>query len=146
EPQYEVVEARDGLDALEMLERAEPDFVVLDVMMPLMDGIQTCQAIRANHRYSDMSVLFLTALSSKEDIRRGYDVGTNLYLTKHFVPTRLCRNVDMFFVRKEGVEPPHRRFPLREIRNLKSEGPAALAQVARTAESAPEPKMPDFHC
>lgn len=130
EPHYEVVEARDGLDAVEMLDRAEPDFVVLDVMMPLMDGIETCEAIRANPRYRDVTVLFLSALATKEDIRKGYNAGANLYLTKPFDPPRLRRNIDMFFEKRAGISPPHRRYTLSQIHNLESEGPAALAQVS----------------
>ncbi|MBM3333508.1 response regulator, partial [Candidatus Sumerlaeota bacterium] len=50
-PKFEVVEAHDGLDALEKLERSEPDFMVLDVMMPLMDGFQVCRVVRKNPRF-----------------------------------------------------------------------------------------------
>src|SRR5438046_8418180 len=81
---YEIIEARDGLDALEKIELGEPDFVVLDVMMPLMDGFQTCEAIRRHPRYKHLSVLFLSALNSKEDMKKGYGAGANLYLTKPF--------------------------------------------------------------
>ena len=129
EPQYESVEARDGLDALEKLERAQPDFVILDVMMPLMDGIQTCEAIRKNPAYRDITVLFLSALTGKDDIQRGYGAGGNLYLTKPFDPPRLKRNVDLFFERRpEG--PPRRRMSLEQIHNLEKEGPEALSRAS----------------
>ncbi len=130
EPTYEVVEARDGLDALEKLERAEPDFVVLDIMMPLMDGIQTCEAIRRNPRYQGVTVLFLSALASKEDIQKGYGAGANLYLTKPFDPPRLRRNIDVFFEKRAGTEPPRRRYSLTQLAELEHRGPEALAEVA----------------
>jgi DNA-binding response OmpR family regulator len=94
---YEVIEAHDGLDALEKLERVEPDFVLMDVMMPLMDGYQACDAIRKNARFKSIPVMFLSALGTKDDIRKGYSVGANLYLTKPFEPARLLRNIQLFF-------------------------------------------------
>lgn len=94
---YEVLEAHDGLDALEKIGRVEPDFVLMDVMMPLMDGYQACDAIRKNARFSSIPVMFLSALGTKEDIRKGYSVGANLYLTKPFEPARLLRNIQLFF-------------------------------------------------
>jgi len=143
EPGYEVVEARDGLDALEKLERAEPDFVVLDVMMPLMDGIQTCEAIRRHSRYRDMTVLFLSALASQADIRKGYDAGANLYLTKPFDPARLKRNIDLFFEKRAVQEPPLRKFTLRELEQLEKSGPGAIsAAVGHAAGAGPaEPRQ-----
>lgn len=96
-PHYEIVEAHDGLDALEKLDRTEPDFVLMDVMMPLMDGYQACEAIRKHVRYHDLPVMFLSALGTKDDIRKGYSSGANLYLTKPFEPARLLRNIEVFF-------------------------------------------------
>jgi len=102
---YEVVEAHDGLDALEKIERFEPDFVVMDVMMPLMNGFEACAALRKNARYVNLPVMFLSALGNKEDIKKGYSAGANLYLTKPFDPARLLKNIDLFFERT----PPERR-------------------------------------
>lgn len=144
EPAYEVVEARDGLDALEKIERAEPDLVVLDVMMPLLDGIQTCEAIRKNPRFSTMTVLFLSALGSKEDIQKGYGVGGNLYLTKPFDPPRLKRNIDLFFEKKNDIGPPSRKYTLEQLAALEEGGPAALSTAATgSAGAAPTTNQPD---
>lgn len=131
---YEVVEARDGLDALEKLELAEPDFVVLDVMMPLMDGIQTCAAIRRHPKFKHLSVLFLSALNSRDDMMKGYGAGANLYLTKPFDPSRLLRNVDVFF-ETNPVPFERKKFTLEELQALERTGPSALAQ----AKAAPAP-------
>lgn len=138
---YEVVDARDGLDALEKLERAEPDFVVLDIMMPLMDGIQTCEAIRRNPRYRDVTVLFLSALASKEDIQKGYGAGANLYLTKPFDPPRLRRNIDLFFEKRANMEPPRRRYTMEQLADLEHRGPQAIAETKSSpADIAPAAK------
>lgn len=100
---YEIVEAHDGLDALEKVERYEPDFIIMDVMMPLMDGFEACLAIRRTPAFKDIPVMFLSALGKKDDIKKGYSSGANLYLTKPFDPPRLLKNVDVFF----ETTPPH---------------------------------------
>lgn len=152
---YEVFEAQDGLDALEKLERVEPDFVVMDVMMPLMTGFEACDAIRKSPRFHELPVMFLTALGTKDDIRKGYSVGANLYLTKPFEPSRLLKNVDVFF----QTTPPskrQKRYTAEQLRSNESSGRAPAApgsteyvpqQVAPTAvmipPSAPPPKTSD---
>jgi CheY-like chemotaxis protein len=114
---YEIVEAHDGIDALATLEIAEPDLIILDVMMPLMDGFQTCDSIRKHPRYAKTQVMFLSALNSKEDIKKGYGVGANLYLTKPFDPPRLLKNVDFYF--SETPQPKRRkRFTIEEVHEL----------------------------
>jgi DNA-binding response OmpR family regulator len=125
---YEVVEARDGLDALQKLELAEPDFVVLDVMMPLMDGYRTCEAIRKHPRYKQLSVLFLSALNSREDMMKGYSAGANLYLTKPFDPSRLVRNIDVFF-ETNPVPFVRKQHTLEQLKELEQSGPQKLAQA-----------------
>ncbi|MCX8035476.1 MAG: response regulator [Candidatus Sumerlaeia bacterium] len=92
-PTYEVVEAYDGLDALDKIELAEPDFIVLDVIMPLMDGFQTCKAIRKHPQLHAVPVLFLSAKRAKEEIMKGYEAGATLYLTKPFDPDRLVKTI-----------------------------------------------------
>ncbi|MGI8905463.1 MAG: response regulator [Candidatus Sumerlaeaceae bacterium] len=125
---YEVVEARDGLDALQKLDLSEPDFVVLDVMMPMMDGYQTCEAIRRHPKYKGLSVLFLSALNSREDMMRGYTAGANLYLTKPFDPSRLVRNVDVFF-ETTPVAFTRKNYTLAQLQELEKSGPKELADA-----------------
>lgn len=125
---YEVVEAQDGLDALEKLELAEPDFVVLDVMMPLMNGFETCAAIRRHARFKGTPVLFLSALNTKDDMKKGYGVGANLYLTKPFDPARLLRNVDVFFEENPPVF-TRKRYTLDDLKELATKGTHALAEA-----------------
>ena len=132
---YDVVEAQDGVDALAKLDLAEPDFVVLDVMMPLMDGYQTCEAIRRHPRFRGLSVLFLSALNSKEDMKKGYGAGANLFLTKPFDPSRLLRNVDLFF-ETNPPQPHAKRHTLEDLKRLEAEGSEAIA-TAQAFQSAP---------
>jgi two-component system response regulator MprA len=79
---YEVGSARDGVEALEAVSRDRPDIVVLDVMMPRMDGLETCRQLRA--RGDDLPVLMLTARDGLADRVSGLDVGADDYLVKPF--------------------------------------------------------------
>ncbi|GAB4310824.1 MAG: hypothetical protein Kow0059_00450 [Candidatus Sumerlaeia bacterium] len=133
-PHYEVVEAFDGLDALEKLDRYEPDLVVIDVMMPLINGFEACAAIRRHPKFRDIPVMFLTALGEKEAMLKGYKSGANLYLTKPFDPDRLLRNVQAFF---EKSPPPtyEKRYTIEQIAALESEKPAGLHAIADIHEA-----------
>ena len=75
------VEACDGLQALSLIEEEEFDAVLLDIMMPGMDGLSLCRAVRRNN---DIPVIFLTALSDEEDKLLGYELGADDYVTKPF--------------------------------------------------------------
>ena len=78
---YEVLAARDGVLALQEARRARPDVVVLDLMLPKMDGIEVCRRLRAE---SDVPILMLTAKSEELDKVVGLEVGADDYLTKPF--------------------------------------------------------------
>ena len=75
------VEACDGLQALSLIEEEEFDAVLLDIMMPGMDGLSRCRAVRRNN---DIPIIFLTALSDEEDKLLGYELGADDYVTKPF--------------------------------------------------------------
>ncbi|MBI1293084.1 response regulator [bacterium] len=126
EKDYEILEAHDGLDALEKIKRYEPDFVLMDVMMPLMNGFEACAAIRNDPKFRDLPVMFLSALGSKDDMKKGFGSGANYYLTKPFDPTRLQKNIDVFFQTTPPARRP-RRFTIDQIREFEASGhiPAA---------------------
>jgi len=85
---YEVLIARDGREALGMIERERPDLVLLDAMMPGMSGFDVCQAVRASEALRDTRILMITAKGRETDLARGMGVGVDAYLTKPF-STRL---------------------------------------------------------
>ncbi|MCC7059376.1 MAG: response regulator [Burkholderiaceae bacterium] len=85
---YEVLIARDGREALGMIERERPDLVLLDAMMPGMSGFDVCQAVRASEALRDTRILMITAKGRETDLARGMGVGGDAYLTKPF-STRL---------------------------------------------------------
>lgn len=79
---FKVLVATDGMSALEQAEYTIPDVILLDVMMPGMDGFETCQRLKANPATQDIPVLFMTALSDTVDKVRGFDLGAADYITK----------------------------------------------------------------
>ncbi|TFC83807.1 response regulator transcription factor [Cryobacterium sp. TmT2-59] len=87
---YLVEEAADGLAALETAERLRPDLVVLDRMLPLVDGIEVCRRIRSDW---EIPVIMLTALNQEEDRIDGLEAGADDYLTKPFSPRELVLRV-----------------------------------------------------
>lgn len=81
---FEVTLARSGSQALALIDRRVPDLVILDIIMPEMDGITVCRRLRANSRYITLPVLFLTAKGSTDDIVDGLDAGADDYVIKPF--------------------------------------------------------------
>ena len=133
---YEVVCAHDGLDALEKLDRFEPDMVIMDMVMPLMDGLQACQSIRKSPKYHNLHVLFLSAHNSREDVKKAYDSGGNLFLPKPIEPSRLMRNVDMYFEQTPPTYHP-KRMSIRQIEMLE-----AMGKGKESSEATPKPNQP----
>src|SRR6266576_409146 len=87
---FDTLEAADGLEARELLEREAPSAVVLDVMMPRLDGLELCRWIRAR---SDVPVIMLTALGEEADKIVGLELGADDYVTKPFSPRELAVRV-----------------------------------------------------
>lgn len=79
---YTVVEASDGVEALEKAESEQPDAIVLDVMMPGLTGLDVCRRLRENAGLRKTPILMLTALDATDDYVRGLDVGADAYLSK----------------------------------------------------------------
>jgi diguanylate cyclase (GGDEF)-like protein len=89
---YRIVAAQNGKQALKALETVEPDLVLLDIMMPVMDGYETCQLIKSDPKNEDLSVIFLTAKTECKDVLKGFELGAVDYITKPFdVPVLLAR-------------------------------------------------------
>jgi len=86
---YEAIIAKDGIEALEMVATENPDLIILDWMMPLLNGIETLRRLKENSATQDIPVVMLTAKSSDEDIFKGWQKGADCYLTKPFNPMEL---------------------------------------------------------
>ncbi len=94
---YDVVTAYDGKEALEKVEAENPDLVVLDVMMPYMDGFEVLQNLRKNPNTRELPVIMLTAKAQDADVFRGWQSGVDCYLTKPFNPMELISFVKRIF-------------------------------------------------
>ncbi|UXY17272.1 twitching motility response regulator PilG [Chitiniphilus purpureus] len=90
----EVILAEDGFDALAKISDHQPDVVFVDVMMPRLDGYQTCSLIKKNPRYKSTPVIMLSSKDGLFDRARGRMVGSDEYLTKPFTKDSLLAAVD----------------------------------------------------
>ncbi len=81
---YKLLEARNGFEALTLINSHEIDLIILDIMMPGMSGYEVCQKVRENFDLSSLPIILLTAKSSHEDIQRGLSCGASAYMTKPF--------------------------------------------------------------
>jgi len=80
----EVIRASNGVEALQQLKYRKPHIMVLDVMMPGMDGFEVARRVRQDEQYDKLPIIFLTARGTQEDRFRGYETGAEVYLTKPF--------------------------------------------------------------
>jgi DNA-binding response OmpR family regulator len=99
----EVVQAEDGMAAVEKAKEATPDLVVLDVMMPRMDGFDTCRALRADVRTAFVPILMLTASADQDSRTKGYLIGTDDYMAKPFLPVDLKLRIARLLRRTYGI-------------------------------------------
>ncbi|MCU0325639.1 MAG: response regulator [Spirosomaceae bacterium] len=87
--------ARDGEEAFEIIRREKPQIVLLDIMMPKVDGYQVCRFIREDNSFNHAKVVFLSAKSKEVDIEKGYEIGADLYIPKPFSTRDLVKKVNL---------------------------------------------------
>jgi two-component system phosphate regulon response regulator PhoB len=87
--------AHDGATALRALEEQRPDVVLLDVMMPEMDGMEVLDRIRTNPQLANVPVILVTAKAQDEDVLAGYKVGADYYITKPFTARQLLHGIGL---------------------------------------------------
>lgn len=87
---YDVLTAYEGIEALRLAREARPDLLVLDLMLPGIDGLTICRTLRAE---SDIPIIMLTAMTTEEDRLKGLDLGADDYVTKPFSPKELAARV-----------------------------------------------------
>ncbi len=94
---YEVKEAIDGVQALEQLGNDNYDLLICDILMPNKDGWQVLKEMRSNPKTKDIPVIVLTAKNEDTDMFKGYDLGTNYYMTKPFTKEQLLFGLKLMF-------------------------------------------------
>jgi two-component system response regulator MtrA len=101
DPRYEITVATNGLEALKAFEAQPYDVVILDVMMPYVDGFEACQRIRER---SDVPIVILTARDGTDDVVHGFELGADDYITKPFKTAELIARVEAILRRVEGYK------------------------------------------
>ncbi|MGB1249562.1 MAG: response regulator [Candidatus Promineifilaceae bacterium] len=90
---FDVYEAVDGQDALDKLERTHPDLLILDVMMPGVDGISVCRKVREKCVFNTMPIIMLSARTDQDSVEEGLAAGATKYLTKPISAVQLTQHV-----------------------------------------------------
>ena len=103
---YETVVVGSGRDALTQARQSAPDLVVLDIMLPDLDGLQVCQALRGDPATSKVPILMLTAKGEEADRVRGLELGADDYVTKPFSPKELVARVGALLRRADRAQQP----------------------------------------
>ena len=95
---YEVISASNGEEAVEKARREQPDLIILDIMMPRIDGYETCRILKSNPLTKNIPVVLLTAKGRDIDRRLGYEVGATDYIIKPFSPGKLIERIHELLV------------------------------------------------
>lgn len=91
---YDVMVARNGTEALELVEKQIPHMVLLDIMMPDVDGYEICRHIKNSKKLQGAKVVFMSAKTKEVDIKKGYDLGASLYITKPFSTREMIKQIN----------------------------------------------------
>jgi len=91
---FSVIAAEDGKKGLEMAEKENPDIILLDILMPKMDGFAVLDALKKNKELANIPVVLLTNLGQKDDVKKGFEKGAVGYLIKaHFMPSEVVDKI-----------------------------------------------------
>jgi len=90
---YEVIPAYDGQDGLEKARKGKPDLIILDLMLPKMDGYKVCRMLKFDEKYKNIPIIMFTARVQESDKKMGEEVGANAYITKPFEPQVLLTKI-----------------------------------------------------
>jgi len=90
---YRVLVAENGEDALDAIYKYKPDLILLDIMLPRIDGYEVCEIVRLNPEYRGIKIIFLTAKGREVEIAKGLSLGADAYITKPFSNTELVAKV-----------------------------------------------------
>ncbi|HYO61995.1 MAG TPA: response regulator [Actinomycetota bacterium] len=114
---YETLEASNGAEVLECVERDNPDIILLDIMMPVMDGWEVMTALAANPEYSQ-KVILVSAKASDDAQLQGWELGADEYITKPFDLDALLQRVRDVAARTESESEARRAEAISELQNL----------------------------
>ena len=110
---YKVTTSADGKDGLDKIYANKFDIVILDIMMPYLDGFEVLQAMKRKPETRNIPVIFLTAKNNDMDIFKGWQAGVNCYLIKPFNPTELIKYVKSNLKKGSQVEGAEKRYEIK---------------------------------
>ncbi len=90
---YEVISAYDGQEGLNKAQKEKPDLIILDLMLPKMDGYRVCGLLKGDSRYNKIPIILFTARAQESDKKMGDEVGGDAYITKPFDPPALLAKI-----------------------------------------------------
>jgi len=90
---FEVITAYDGLEALAVARRESPDLIILDLMLPKMDGFKVCAMLKHDQKYMKIPIIMFTAKTQESDKKLGFECGADAYITKPFDPDILIAKI-----------------------------------------------------
>lgn len=90
---YEVLTAKDGQEGLTFARKEMPDLIILDLMLPKLDGYQVCRMLKFDNKYKNIPIVIFTARAQSDDEELGYQVGADAYVAKPFDPKRLLGKI-----------------------------------------------------
>lgn len=116
EDEFEILTFHDPQQALDNIQYIQPDIAILDIMMPKVTGYHIAEEIHRTMGTNGCDIIFLSAKSSPRDIRYGYKLGANYYMTKPFVPERLKRAIHTMLEEQTHRTEPHKKlYSMRDI-------------------------------
>ena len=101
---YEILTAKNGIEALDRVDSFKPDLIILDIMMPKMSGVEVCKILRSKPEYNDTMIIFLTALNDESSQIKGLETGADDYVSKPISPKVLVSRVNAIFRRLNKEE------------------------------------------
>ncbi|MEW6556167.1 MAG: response regulator [Elusimicrobiota bacterium] len=101
---YEVTTATNGPDGIKKAQALQPNLILLDVMMPMMDGIEVCKKLRADEKTAKIPILFLSALGQDIEVMKGLMAGSDGYIVKPFEPDDLLNQIQKLISPNKGTE------------------------------------------
>jgi len=101
---YDLEFANDGEEAIEMANKTIPDIILLDIMMPKVDGFDVCENLRKNPKFNNTIIIMITALSDRDSQSKGYKLGADDFITKPFNPRDLQNKIKLFLRLKKRLQ------------------------------------------
>ena len=102
--EYEILEATNGQLALELANEKKPDVILMDIIMPGIDGLSVCRALKADPATADIPVIFITSISDSQNVVKGFEAGGQDYITKPFYFPELCARIKVHLELKKSKE------------------------------------------